>query len=229
VGGGHRPRGAGREARCRRFKIDYPNDDWDALVLYKWIGDGFQPSLGFAPRIGVQQFLVGATRRFRPAGGPVNDYSFGLYSTTFTTLSGEWESWNVEFSPNVTFRSGDEISFEVTPQGERLVEPFEVSDGVVIAPGEYGWVRGEVEVETASKRAIGAEVRYGFGGFYDGTLQSLAGAILVRRLQLRAVRHREPEPWREHAAALDLPPAGRRVRGVQSQPRSHHDRVELRQ
>jgi hypothetical protein len=55
-----------------------------------------------------------------------------------------------------------------------------VSDGVVIAPGEYGWVRGEVEVETASKRAIGAEVRYGFGGFYDGTLHSVSAAVVLR-------------------------------------------------
>ena len=169
------------------FKIDYPNDDWDALILYKWIGDGFQPSLGFAPRIGVQQLLTGATRRFRPAGGPVNDYSFGLYSTTFTNLSGRWESWNVEFVPNVVFRTGDEISFEVTPQGERLVDPFEVSDGVVIAPGEYGWVRGEVEVETASKRAIGAEVRYGFGGFYDGTLHTLSATVVVRPVPVVAL------------------------------------------
>jgi hypothetical protein len=162
------------------FKIDYPNDDWDALLLYKWIGDGFQPSLGFAPRIGVHQLLTGATRRFRPADGPVNDYSFGAYSTLVTDLSGEWESWNLSVTPNVVFRSGDEISLDFIGLGERLDEPFEVSDGVVIAPGAYSGIRTEVEVETASKRAIGAEVRYGFGAFYDGTLQMLRATIVAR-------------------------------------------------
>jgi hypothetical protein len=46
-----------------------------------------------------------------------------------TDLSGDWESWSFQLSPNVVFRSGDEISLDVTPQGERLDEPFEVSEG----------------------------------------------------------------------------------------------------
>jgi hypothetical protein len=162
------------------FKIDYPNDDWDALFLYKWIGDGFQPSLGFAPRVGIQRYLVGATRRFRPAGGPVNDYSFGGDVIVVTDLGGRWESWSSDFMPAVVLRSGDEISLMVSPQGERLIEPFEVSDGVVIQPGEYGWIRTQVEVETASKRAIGAEVSYAFGGFYDGTLHTVRATLLAR-------------------------------------------------
>jgi hypothetical protein len=171
------------------FKIDYPNDDWDALFLYKWIGDGFQPSLGFAPRIGVQQILTGATRRFRPAGGPINDYSFGGYTTVVTDLSGDWESWSFQFSPHVVFRSGDEVSLDLTPQGERLEESFEVSDGVTIAPGEYGWVRTQIAVETASKRAIGGEVSYAFGGFYDGTLHTVRATMLVRPLPTVALTH----------------------------------------
>ena len=35
-------------------KIDYPNDLWDIALTYKWLGDGFDPSLGFVPRPGVQ-------------------------------------------------------------------------------------------------------------------------------------------------------------------------------
>jgi len=80
------------------FKVDYPNDDWDALFLYKWIGDGFQPSLGFAPRPGVQQILTGATRRIRPAGGPINDASFGFYAHLVTGLEWERGSWSPEAS-----------------------------------------------------------------------------------------------------------------------------------
>ncbi len=174
---------AGLEGRkgAAGFKIDYPNDDWDALFLYKWVGDGFQPSLGFAPRPGVQSYLTGATRRFRPAGGPVNDFAFRLFGRLVTDLNGRRETWNVDVTPlNLTFRSGDEISLEVTPQGDRLDEPFEVSDTVLIRPGDYGFVRAQVEVETASKRAIGGEVRYAFGGFYDGTLQTLEATLLLR-------------------------------------------------
>lgn len=31
------------------------------------------------------------------------------------------------------------MEFNANPGGERLVDPFEVADGVVIAPGSYRW------------------------------------------------------------------------------------------
>ncbi len=35
------------------IKIDYPNDLWDIAFSYMRIGDGFDPSLGFVPRKGI--------------------------------------------------------------------------------------------------------------------------------------------------------------------------------
>jgi len=44
----------------------------------------------------------------------------------------------VFFAPvNWRLRSGDRVAFNVNPTGERLDEPFEVADGVTIAPGTY--------------------------------------------------------------------------------------------
>ena len=59
-----------------------------------------------------------------------------------TDLRGRWESYRVFFAPvNWRFRSGDRVEFNVNPTGERLIEPFEVADGVVIPPGSYHWRR----------------------------------------------------------------------------------------
>jgi hypothetical protein len=60
------------------------------------------------------------------------------------------------------------------PQGERLSEPFEVSDGVVVSAGEYQFVRYSMELETASKRTWSADIEGSVGGFYNGSLQSIA-------------------------------------------------------
>jgi hypothetical protein len=104
-----------------------------------------------------------------------------LYGRLVTGLDGTRESWSVETTPlNLVFRSGDEIQVAVTPQGERLDEPFEVSDGVVIAPGDYGFTRVQLSVETGSKRPIVGEARYTFGGFYDGTLHTFQASLLIR-------------------------------------------------
>ena len=53
-------------------------------------------------------------------------------------LSGELESYRIFTAPvNVRFESGDRFEFNVQPQGERLAQPFEIAEGVVISPGSY--------------------------------------------------------------------------------------------
>ena len=59
------------------------------------------------------------------------------------------------------------------PTGERLTEPFEIIDGVVIPPGTYQWRRYRLEGGTAQKRRLYAQVTWWFGGFYDGTLDQV--------------------------------------------------------
>src|SRR5262249_46805367 len=46
--------------------LDYPNDLVDANASWKRIGDGFDPSLGFVPRPGVQIYTLGVAIQPRP-------------------------------------------------------------------------------------------------------------------------------------------------------------------
>jgi hypothetical protein len=71
---------------------------------------------------------------------------------------------------NWRFRSGDRFELNANPTGERLVEPFEIADGVFIAPGSYHWMRYRVEVGTAQKRRLYSQLTWWFGDFYDGDL-----------------------------------------------------------
>ena len=73
------------------------------------------------------------------------------------------------FAPiNWRFRSGDRFEVNINPESERLVAPFEVSDGIVIPPGRYHWKQYRLEVATAQKRRLYAQVTWWFGGFYSG-------------------------------------------------------------
>jgi hypothetical protein len=91
-----------------------------------------------------------------------------------TDLDGRWESYRVFTAPvNWRFESGDRFEFNVNPTGERLVEPFEIADGVVIPPGEYHFSRLRLEGEFAAKRMLSGQVTWWFGTFYDGTLDEL--------------------------------------------------------
>ena len=165
---------AGGDATAYGVKVDYPNDKWDIAVNYKRLGRDFDPALGFVPRPAVQLFNLGIDNRTRIATGPFQQLVHEFRPFVATDLAGRWESYRVFIAPiNWRFRSGDRFEFNANPVGERLVAPFEVSDGVVIAPGRYDWLQYRLEVGTAQKRRLYTQVTWWFGGFYDGTIDQV--------------------------------------------------------
>jgi len=166
--------GTVRETTAFGFKVDYPNDLWDCYASYRRIGDGFDPSLGFVPRRGINSYQVGCTYAPRPRRTFVRQMFHEFFPDLTTDLDGRWESYRVFMAPiNWRLESGDRFEFNVVPTGERLVEPFEIAAGLAVAPGAYDWRRYRFEIETAAKRRLSAQAAWWFGGFYDGTLHQL--------------------------------------------------------
>jgi hypothetical protein len=161
----------GADSTAHGFKVDYPNDLLDVALTYKRIGRNFDPSIGFVPRPAVQLWDFGAEFSPRLTRGPIQEMSFEFEPSLATDLSGHWESYNVSIAPlSWQFRSGDRVELSASPAGERLVAPFEVAEGVVVAPGSYQWLRYRVDAETAQKRRLYAQATWWFGDFYNGTL-----------------------------------------------------------
>jgi Domain of unknown function (DUF5916) len=165
---------AGSDSSAYGFKVDYPNDKWDVALNYKRIGRHFRPAIGFVPRPAVQLFNLGIDNRTRIASGPFQQLVHEFRPFVATDLGGRWESYRVFFAPiNWRFRSGDRFEVNVNPVGERLVAPFEVSEGVVILPGRYHWTQYRLEVGTAQKRRLYTQLTWWFGGFYDGSIDQI--------------------------------------------------------
>ena len=164
-------------------KLDYPNDLLDVALTYKRIGDGFQPSLGFVPRPGVQIIYFNVVHQPRPKrrvlGLRVRQMVNESLNTLVTDLAGKWESYRLFFAPvNWRLESGDRFEINANPTGERLTAPFEIADGVVIPPGSYHWYRYRLEAGFAPKRRVSGQLTHWFGRFYTGKLNEyiLTGA-----------------------------------------------------
>jgi hypothetical protein len=159
-------------------KVDYPNDIWDVALTYKWIGDDFDPSLGFVPRRGVQITNFNVNFKPRPSrpilGLRVRQMMNEFLNTLVTDLNGRWESYRVFTAPiNWRLESGDRVEFNYVPTGERLLEPFEIADSVVIPAGSHHWTRWRLEAQLASKRKFSGQFAWWFGDFYTGSLDEL--------------------------------------------------------
>ena len=163
--------GLGRDRTALAFKIDYPNDKWDTRLWYRRIGRDFDPSLGFVPRRAIQRWNPSLSNRTRFARGPIQDVSLGVNPYITYDLHGQYEGLDSPITlGNFRFRSGERASFTVSPTADRPRQPFEVSDGVVIAPALYQWVRRSVGFSTAQKRRLYGSVNWTTGSFYNGDL-----------------------------------------------------------
>jgi hypothetical protein len=157
------------------FRIDYPNDLWDIALKYKRIGDAFDPSLGFVPRRGIHIAELGVDWQPRPANpvGPLRiRQCFWENGLSYAAgVTGGWQSYRYFMAPiNCRLESGDRFEINFVPTGERLLEPFEVADGVTIPAGSYHFNRFRLEAGLAAKRRVSGQATWWFGRFYDGHL-----------------------------------------------------------
>jgi hypothetical protein len=152
-------------------RVAYPNAPWDLGASSKRIGPDFDPSLAFVPRRSVWKHDAGIGFSPRPEGGPVRRLHVGAVGTYVTDLEGIWESYAVTFTPlNLDFESGEDLEARIFWAGDRPPEPFELPDGVQVAPGTYRWRRYEVVLESAAKRPLRGKLSWEFGSYYDGRL-----------------------------------------------------------
>lgn len=153
------------------FAASYPNDRWDLSAEWKHIGRDYTPALGFVPRKAVDKLFLGSV--FQPR--PKNFLNIRqMFNETFFTLYRrndlqQVESWRFFSAPiNWRFNSGDRVEANWVPQFERLFQPFEIADGVVLPPGNYRFTRYRAEFNTAAKRKWEVGATWWFGGFYSG-------------------------------------------------------------
>ncbi|GBE29137.1 hypothetical protein BMS3Bbin04_00147 [bacterium BMS3Bbin04] len=156
------------------LKLDYPNDLWDVYAIYKEFGDALDPALGFLPRPGTRWYQGGGAYQPRPDGGFfdwVRQFYFETYFTYVEDLDQRAESWRLFTAPfNAQTESGEHLEANVAPQFERLDEPFEIAEGVVIPAGDYQFNRYRVEAQTSRHRPWRVGSTVWFGEFYTGTL-----------------------------------------------------------
>ncbi|HJS58805.1 MAG TPA: hypothetical protein VKA01_11940, partial [Vicinamibacteria bacterium] len=149
-------------------------------LSYIRMGDAFDPSLGFVPRTG-KILEGGAEFRPRPGGEVIRQLKFGVQTFLVADQKNRWESYLLELKPfDVLFESGESFEFIAEPQGERLIEPFEVEDEVVLEPGSYEWWRYNLVGALAEKRKLSGEIGYSFGGFYGGNLDTVEGLLRLK-------------------------------------------------
>ncbi len=196
------------------FKIDYPNDKWDAALTYSRIGEDFDPSFGFVPRRGIHYMRLGTIYAPRPEWPWVRQMFHQFFVTYIKGIDGPWQSYSVFTAPvNWRLESGDRIEMNVRPAGENILTPFEIAQDVIIPEGEYHFMRYRLEAEFAAKRRLNGQATWWFGSFYDGHLDEIELQLnwspsALLGFEFNGIHNRGRLPWGDFNQTL----SGIRVR-----------------
>ena len=167
------------------LSLHYPNDKFNPQVTVREVQENFRPALGFVQRRNVRLLRAGGGFNPRPkALLGIQQMSHDVYYTRFTRLdTDQVESWDLYATfIDWHFKSGDSLHslFDANSIYERLFEPFAISPGVVLPPGEYRFTRWRHFLSTASKRKLQGNIAWTFGRYWSGHADMVTTGLTVK-------------------------------------------------
>ncbi|MEM7231544.1 MAG: DUF5916 domain-containing protein [Planctomycetota bacterium] len=164
------------------MNVAYPNDQFYGTFDFTEIGEEFDAALGFVPRRGIRAYESRLSYRPRPQDlAPIRQFAFSYDSTHITNLDNEIETVVHELRPfYMRTDDGDELYLRGRFDLDAPNEEFEISDGVLIPEGSYGWFSYGGGFETSSMRPVEFEFDVALGEFYEGHRQRYSFELKLR-------------------------------------------------
>ena len=157
------------------FNVSSPNNTgWRGGVGFKEVQENFNPALGFVSRTDIRQYLADAGYTYRRNGEFIRTISAGVESQRIDFIDGGLQSQTISLEAiEIENNSADRISIKYRSDKERLTEPFEIAEGIIIPAGSYSYGATDLHAQTGDQRSIKAEFNYLDGDFFDGSIRSI--------------------------------------------------------
>jgi hypothetical protein len=165
----------GRQAASYMGQVRYDTDLIDVEAQRLYLGEDFNPGMGFIRRRNFTK--NGGSFMFapRPRGiEAVRQFEFEVEANNYERPGGELETREYQFDARAVFESSDRLMFDHTITEERLLDGFDLSDEVAVPAGNYRFSRSGVRIRMGSHRKVSGMFRYEFGDFFGGTRQEVS-------------------------------------------------------
>ena len=156
-------------------------EDWSIFGFVSQVDERYRPALGFVSRLGEREHIATVTRTFRPEWEGVRAVDVTTGGEFYTDLHDTVNTLEVTLiGASIETDSGDYAQADFILERDKLREPFEISDGVVIGEDSYHWLLLDMSAGTDSSQPISGEVGLRLGEFYDGTRSDYTATLAVR-------------------------------------------------
>lgn len=175
--------GGGATGSAGRAAFNLSENRYSAQLSYTNISRQFRDDLGFFPRGDIGLVAWDFARQVRPQrlSRWIRSLSFGTLGEKFddsghdTLLTRHLRAYAVQ-----DLADGGEFQTNVDWNYELLTEPFAVSRGIVIPPGEYRFRQLLPSFTSDRSRWISGTFSYTDGEFYSGSIHGASGSLRLR-------------------------------------------------
>ena len=160
-----------------RAQLNYNGDRYGVQAEHLWVGDNFNPEVGFVRRDDMRRTF--GEFRFSPRlqrsasvrrlswTGSVNYIENGAGLVETRELVGEFA---------VEFQNGDRFSLEYAGSYELLPRPFRIAPGISIPVGGYHFDAAAIRFSLGQQRPVRANLSVSHGSFYSGDKTTLSAS-----------------------------------------------------
>ena len=168
------PGAAGRDTSYQG-RFDYGADRYGLTVDHIVVEDNFIPEIGFLQRDNYRRTNLSGRFSPRPQGlDLVRRFSLEAGLDYFTTAdAGLLETRNRTLDFATEFENSNTLEFNATNTFELLQEAFEISDGVILPIGGYGFTTGSVAYTLGGQRTASGTIAVTAGSFWSGDIKTL--------------------------------------------------------
>jgi hypothetical protein len=154
------------------FRFAMPNSEgWSGEIVHKVLEENYFPALGFAARTDFEATFGGIGYTWRPEASWVRSIETEVGAEFVEPINGSDRSHEIYFQLfEAENQAADKLTLEHNFFEEEFVEPFEISEGVVIPAGTYNFDHACLTVYTGEQRALATESTFCDGDFYDGRI-----------------------------------------------------------
>ena len=168
-------------------QVTYPNDLWNLGFYTMEVQENFEPSVGYITRNNFRRFSPGVAFQPRPRSGSaanryIRRFIFSNDLEIQTDLHNQLLTRRFDMVlTEVQFQTQDLVALDMSTNRERLDAPFDISPTITLPHGaEYDFNRYVFRWQTANRRKLAFNGRYGWGDFYSGTRKESVANLTVR-------------------------------------------------
>ncbi len=166
--------GSGQHATSYRGNVTWNADTTGLQIEHLFVGDQFNPEIGFLRRAAFRRTYGQARYSPRPASwkGVRKVYYEASYDY-FEDRFGHPESREAQGASRIELANGDQLAVEYSRNFEGLGAPFAVTTGITIPAGRYEFQQTKFLYSTSPQRPFSGTLTLNYGGFYSGTLKEV--------------------------------------------------------